>query len=115
MATEAKAANGASIAALKRASGSRTFKRGCMARMTADRMYTATSGRQPLRSHLRHRPAVVTSHREDERSISSFVLKWQYFKQYHNYAGFRYVLDTDVVVAALRSSRGSSRQLLLGA
>jgi putative PIN family toxin of toxin-antitoxin system len=36
--------------------------------------------------------------------------------QYH-FVGVRasYVLDTDVLVAALRSSRGASRQLLLGA
>ena len=35
--------------------------------------------------------------------------------QYHTFVKLTYVLDTDVVVAALRSDRGASRQLLLGA
>jgi predicted nucleic acid-binding protein len=32
-----------------------------------------------------------------------------------NWVSFRYVLDTDVIVAALRSKQGASRQLLLAA
>jgi putative PIN family toxin of toxin-antitoxin system len=35
--------------------------------------------------------------------------------QYHNLVAVSYVLDTDVMVAALRSDRGASRQLLLAA
>jgi putative PIN family toxin of toxin-antitoxin system len=35
--------------------------------------------------------------------------------QYHAIVAFSYVVDTDVVVAALRSDRGASRQLLLAA
>lgn len=35
--------------------------------------------------------------------------------RYHTNVRFRYVLDTDVVVAALRSDQGASRQLLLAA
>jgi putative PIN family toxin of toxin-antitoxin system len=35
--------------------------------------------------------------------------------QYHCGVNLRYVLDTDVVVAALRSNQGASRQLLLAA
>ncbi len=35
--------------------------------------------------------------------------------RYHANVRFRYVLDTDVVVAALRSDQGASRQLLLAA
>src|SRR5580658_732223 len=35
--------------------------------------------------------------------------------QYHNLVATSYVLDTDVMVAALRSDRGASRQLLLAA
>jgi putative PIN family toxin of toxin-antitoxin system len=35
--------------------------------------------------------------------------------QYHYLVAAAYVLDTDVVVAALRSGRGASRQLLLAA
>jgi hypothetical protein len=34
--------------------------------------------------------------------------------QYHINVAASYVLDTDVMVAALRSDRGASRQLLLG-
>jgi putative PIN family toxin of toxin-antitoxin system len=35
--------------------------------------------------------------------------------QYHKLVAVSYVLDTDVMVAALRSDRGASRQLLLAA
>jgi putative PIN family toxin of toxin-antitoxin system len=35
--------------------------------------------------------------------------------QYHRRVAVSYVLDTDVIVAALRSDRGASRQLLLAA
>jgi putative PIN family toxin of toxin-antitoxin system len=35
--------------------------------------------------------------------------------QYHDWVAESYVLDTDVIVAALRSDRGASRQLLLSA
>jgi predicted nucleic acid-binding protein len=35
--------------------------------------------------------------------------------QYHRHVAASYVLDTDVIVAALRSDRGASRQLLLAA
>jgi putative PIN family toxin of toxin-antitoxin system len=35
--------------------------------------------------------------------------------QYHRHVAVSYVLDTDVMVAALRSDRGASRQLLLAA
>jgi putative PIN family toxin of toxin-antitoxin system len=35
--------------------------------------------------------------------------------QYHKAVAFSYILDTDVLVAALRSDRGASRQLLLAA
>src|SRR5579864_8880879 len=35
--------------------------------------------------------------------------------QYHKGVAASYVLDTDVIVAALRSDRGASRQLLLAA
>ena len=35
--------------------------------------------------------------------------------QYHHLVAVSYVLDTDVIVAALRSDRGASRQLLLAA
>src|SRR5438552_5953170 len=35
--------------------------------------------------------------------------------QYHREVALSYVLDTDVIVAALRSDRGASRQLLLAA
>jgi predicted nucleic acid-binding protein len=39
----------------------------------------------------------------------------QYHLQYHIVVLIAYVLDTDVIVAALRSSTGASRQLLLAA
>ncbi|HET9280503.1 MAG TPA: putative toxin-antitoxin system toxin component, PIN family [Candidatus Angelobacter sp.] len=35
--------------------------------------------------------------------------------QYHKFVRASYVLDTDVIVAALRSDKGASRQLLLAA
>src|SRR5713226_7203468 len=35
--------------------------------------------------------------------------------QYHRRVAASYVLDTDVIIAALRSDRGASRQLLLAA
>jgi hypothetical protein len=38
----------------------------------------------------------------------------RYREQYHIEVGVSYVLDTDVMVAPLRSDRGASRQLLLG-
>jgi len=62
-------------------------------------------------------PAVLTS---VSVSMSHIVvhragLIRQYRLRYHCIVILRYVLDTSVVVAALRSNRGASRQLLLGA
>ena len=48
-------------------SGLRSFKRWCMARITADRMYNPARGRQPVRSHFRHRPALAANNRHNER------------------------------------------------
>jgi putative PIN family toxin of toxin-antitoxin system len=46
-------------------------------------------------------------------SRTQIRLDLQYRMQYHESVAAAYVLDTDVIVAAFRSSRGASRQLLL--